>query len=215
MRGQETPEKPREDLTDKVFRVGGELAYIVLMSVVWIVMSIPVITLPAATVGVHATLVSHIADGNREYLRPFWQGFRTSFRGTTLPGLALVLLTGLCAFNSYFYAGAGSTTGLNISLAVVQAVLASALLVITTYYFALRGAFSARDGSGGWPGIRAAVMTARRHWAASLAVLTFSLGVPAAMAWLGLWQFSLFILGTLSYFNVRILNRAKVWEVRP
>ncbi|WP_257477888.1 YesL family protein [Acidipropionibacterium jensenii] len=212
MRAQEEPEKPREDLTDKVFRVGGELAYIVLLSVVWIVMSIPVITLPAATVGVHATLVSHIADGNREYLRPFWQGFRTSFRGTTLPGLLLVFLTGLCAFNAYFYAHARSTTGLSVTLAVAQAALASALMLITTYYFALRGAFSARDESDGWPGIRTAGSTARHHWAASLAVLAISLGVPTMMVWLGLWQFSLFLMGTLAYFNVRVLNRAKVWE---
>ncbi|MEA5053755.1 MAG: DUF624 domain-containing protein, partial [Propionicimonas sp.] len=157
---------PHEDLTDKVFRVGGELAYICLLSALWLLLAWPIVTLPAATVGVYATLVAHLEDGSREYVRPFWDAFRASFRMVTLPGLLLVAVAGLA------------------------------------------GRFHVRGAGGRPPGLRQAATSAAAAPGWSLLIIAVTAGVPAVLAWLSLWQFAPFVIGTVCYANTRLLLRA-------
>lgn len=199
---------PHEDLTDKVFRVGGELAYICLLSALWLLLAWPIVTLPAATVGVYATLVAHLEDGSREYVRPFWDAFRASFRTVTLPGLLLVAVAGLAGFNSYYYLVVQERTAVTIALAVVQVLLAAVAIALASYLFGLAGRFHVRGAGGRPPGLRQAATSAAAAPGWSLLIIAVTAGVPAVLAWLSLWQFAPFVIGTVCYANTRLLLRA-------
>lgn len=206
------PDRPASgELTDKVFRAGGELSYICLLSALWLLLAWPIVTLPAATVGVYATLIAHLGEGNREYVRPFWQAFKGSFRTVTLPGLLLSVVAGLGAFNAYYYLVLREPSVAMIALAAVQVLLAGAALAVANYLYASAARFDLRGVGGRPPGLRRAVSDAAAAPGWSLLLVVVTAGVPALLAWLGLWQFAPFLAGTVCYLDTRILLRVAPW----
>jgi len=195
-----------EDLLGKVFRVANEVVYICVLSLVWLIASLPIVTMGAATAGVYAVLASHMQDGSREYLRPFWKTFRTSWKTVTVPSVLLLGLTGLCGFNAYYYAvSASSATGWVLALIQGLAVVASA--IVLTYYLARAGRHFSSDFAGAPPSIPDILREIRSAPVPSLMIAAVSVGVPAFFIFTGLWQFAIFAVGLIAYGNSWVLAR--------
>jgi hypothetical protein len=199
-----------DDFVERIFRLGDEAAYVCILSLLWIVASIPLVTIPAATAGVYATVVSHVADGRRGYVRPFWRGFTGSFRGVTLPGLACLLLLGVFSLNITYYFTAGSTAVLPVALGVAQALLAMLAVATFTHLTALWGRAQVTQDETR-PRLVEAVSLAWRRPMWSLAVTVVTVAVPAVLVWLHLWQFTVLTVGLVCYLNGRLLVRMHRW----
>ncbi len=207
MGSDHSADKPAESLTNKIFRYGNELVYICLLSVLWLLCSLPLVTMGAATAGVFACLLAHVKDGDRHYVRPFWMAFRRSFTTVALPSTLVFLVMGLATFNVYYYlAHRGGLWGW--VLAGVQGLLVIVGVVWMTYWLSAVGRF-AEQGEAGQPprfsvGLR--LITARPGWSAALAAV--SLGLPALLVVTQLWQFSIVAVGLICYANTRLLLRS-------
>jgi len=195
-----------EDLLGKAFRVANEVVYICVLSVVWLVASLPLITMGAATAGVYAVLISHMRDGNREYLRPFWKAFRTSWKSVTTPSVLLLGLMGLTGFNAYYYV-ATSSSGTGWILAVVQGLVAVASSIVLTYYLAGAGRHLAQELFGETPTLREALSAACSSPVPSLLIAAVCVAVPVFFVFTGLWQFAVFAPGLIAYGNSWVLSR--------
>ena len=194
-----------ESVTDKVFRYGNEVVYICLVSALWLVFSLPLVTVGAATAGAYACLLAHLRDGGREYFRPFWAGFRASLgRAMVLP-LMLVAMVGLFGLNTYYYLMRGDVLGM--VLGVVQGLLGVVCCVLATYYSALVGRFRQQELSGAPPSLRDAAreMFAAPGWSGLIGLVC--LAAPAALVATRLWQFAIFAPGVICYANSWVLVR--------
>ena len=195
-----------EDLLSKVFRVANEVVYVCVLSLVWLIASLPIVTMGAATAGVYAVLLSHMKDGNREYLRPFWRTFRASWIAVTLPSVLLLGLMGLTGFNVYYYVTTGSG-GMGWVLALIQALVAVACSVVLTYYLAAAGRHFSLGLAGTAPAIPDALREIRSTPLPSLVIAAVTVAVPAFFVITGLWQFALFAVGLIAYGNSWVLSR--------
>jgi len=194
------------DLLDKVFRVANEVVYICVLSIVWLIASLPLVTIPAATVGVYAVLLSHLRDGNREYLRPFGKAFTASWSSVTLPGVLCLGLVGLCGFNTYYYVKTQPTAP-GWTLAVIQSLIVLAGVVALTHHLSGVALFHLRDLPGQPPTLREGISEAVARPVPSLLILAITVGVPVFFIATGLWQFSLFAVGLITYGNAWVLAR--------
>ena len=202
-----SPSPPRqpESVTDKVFRYGNEVVYICLVSALWLICSLPLVTVGAATTAAYACLLAHLRDGSREYVRPFWTGFRASLgRAMVLP-LMLTALIGLFGLNTYYYLLRGDALGM--VLGVVQGLLGVICCVLTTYYSALAGRFRQQELSGPPPTLRDAAreLFAAPGWSGLIGLVCMV--VPAALVVTRLWQFAIFAPGLICYGNSQVLVR--------
>jgi len=195
-----------EDLLGKAFRVANEVVYICVLSIVWLIASLPIVTMGAATAGVYAVLLSHMQDGNREYLRPFWKAFRTSWTTVTLPSVLLLGLVGLTGFNTYYYVTTGSG-GMGWVLAVIQGLVAVASSILLTYYLAQVGRHFSQGFAGRPPLIPDALRQIRATPVSALIIAAVTVGVPAFFVFTGLWQFAIFSVGLIAYGNSWALSR--------
>lgn len=207
------PVKPAgEQLADKVFAFSIELTYIVIGGVLWLVCSLPIFTIGAASAGLHALILGHRVGGRREYARPFFAAFRASFKQVTLPWLLLLVLLVLFGFDAWFYLVKRQGTATALLLGITQLVLLAAALVVATYLTALV-AIDVDDALGGpqprtRPWIVQAGVCALDTWWWALAVLAVTVAVPAVFWWLGAWQFSIFAVGVIVWFDDWILAKA-------
>ena len=198
------------DIFDKVFHFGAEAARVVLASALWLVFSLPLVTLPAATVGAYALIVAHLADGDKQYAKPFFTGFRRSFATATLPGLLMIVLVVLTGFNAWYYAATGRAGHLSWLLAVVQALLCAGVAGLASGYFALVARRVTTDEP---PSAKVVVKDVLVTWGPHprlcCGVVGVVVGVPTLFVWLGFWQFMVFAVGIIVYAVSWLLVRVE------
>lgn len=200
---------------DRLFHFGGELAYVITLSAAWVVASLPIVTIPAATAAVYGTIGAHVVDGDRRYVQPFKSAFVGGFKKVTVFGLLLIVLLGAAAFNAYYYFNAGERTVLATVLGVVQIALAAVVVVVLGFFFMLVGLHYARGYVGPAPTLKETSLVAFRHPLGAVMVLVVSVGLPLAVGFAQLWQFIIFTIGAVCYANVWLLMRIGLPELQP
>ena len=202
-------------LQDRLFHFGEELAYVITLSAVWSLISIPLVTIPAATSAVYGTIGTHVVDGSRQYVAPFKMAFVGSFKRVTLPGIVLLLLVGLTGFNSFYYFTTEKSSVLTAASGVLQIVLGSVGVVLLGFYLLLVGLHYARGHVGPAPTLKESASVALYHPLSALVVLIVSVGIPAAVILMHLWQFLVFVVGAVCYANVWLLFRFGLPQLAP
>jgi uncharacterized membrane protein YesL len=192
------------DITEKVWLVAQEASYVLITSVLWLVCSLPIVTIGASTAAAYALLIGHVAQGNREMARPFFVAFKAKFVRATLLWLMLAVCLAAFGFNAYYYLWRREASFTSGVLAISQVALLGLAISIFTYIFA-----ETIDSSDGiWGSVREALNLSGQHWLASLVIVVVTVAIPGALLWLKLWQFAIFTFGALFYVNTRILVRA-------
>jgi len=206
------------DLTEKVFRFGTELTYMVVLAFLWLVCSLPLVTIGAATVGAYTSITGHVAYGARAVVGPFFAGFKREFRRATLHWLVFAAVLGLFGFNAYYYLVARARGTWDLVFGGAQVLLAVAAATLATYVFAILGDRVAAGLAHPDPlaaGAQAATAVVRQALATMratpgwvLLTVVATAGVPAVAVYLGLWQFAPFLIGVICYLNARIIVRS-------
>lgn len=198
---------PEDDLTERIFRAGDELVHIVLTSFLWVVTSLPLITLPASTAALFGTLSDHVVRGRRGYVGPYFLIIRRSFRTVTWRGILLLGAVVLFGLNAAFYLlGDHDASWARIGGGVQLVACLVAIGWCLRFFDLVGGHWSSRE-FGHPPGIRAAGRLFLDTPVPTLLAALSVLAVPALLIWLSLWQFTLFTAGIQAYLAVRILHR--------
>lgn len=163
----------------------------VLLSVFWLVASLPVITLPAATVALFVLVARRRAGTEGPLLRGFLAVFQTELRRSTLPGLLWMIIGAVLAVDFMI---AGQMDAGRRPLLVLLGSLTLLYLWVSTSALPVY----ASEGSGWRQALRrtVALVAARPLPAAAPVLVTGLIGVtcwilppvimvaPAALAWM-------------------------------
>jgi|InofroStandDraft_1065614.scaffolds.fasta_scaffold40924_1 Predicted integral membrane protein len=86
-----------------VWRFIGKFCDIMILNVLWIICSIPIVTIGASTTAVYYVTLKLVRDEEGPTIRSFFKSFKENFRQATVIWLIMLLLGCLLGFDLYFF----------------------------------------------------------------------------------------------------------------
>lgn len=128
------------DYNNKVIGALSKVADSVILGILWLVCSVPVVTLGASSVAFYYAYNKSIRQESGYALKSFFHGFKTNFMQATVCWLILVVLAVLGSFNCFVLVTIGGTFPLSgVLLAIMLLVLiAITLLVLLLFPYIAR-----------------------------------------------------------------------------
>lgn len=120
---------------NQVWTFIGKLWDILLLSVLWLIFSLPVITIGASTTALYYTALKLASDQDGYTIASYWQAFRDNFKQGTLMWLLMAALGIFLGTDLYFYFQMKSSVGTVLFCSFL--ILAVIYLMILTYLFPL------------------------------------------------------------------------------
>lgn len=99
------------DMDGGIMGTLGKVADVMILSVIYIIFCIPVITIGAATTALYYTAVKAIRRGRSYIWRSFWNSFKENFVTSTLFWIAMVAASIILSINVWFCGRIGGTMG--------------------------------------------------------------------------------------------------------
>lgn len=131
------------DPNNPVLRFLSNVFDIAALNILWLLFSLPVVTMGAATTAVNAVCFQILQDTSTGILKPFWKSFRMNLKQSTVIWLIMLVIIAVLGVDLWYFLFSQSfLTG------VLQAVICGVLilllldaLMITIYAFALLSLF--------------------------------------------------------------------------
>lgn len=117
-----------------------KLADVAIVSILWIVFSLPVVTIGASTTALYYTSVKVIRRGRNYVWRSFWQSFKDNFKDATIMWVFILVFSGLLGFNVWLTMQMTGTVG--AILRGVYLLMGVLLLIAGIYIFPVLSRFS-------------------------------------------------------------------------
>ncbi|MCL2514742.1 MAG: DUF624 domain-containing protein [Microbacteriaceae bacterium] len=190
----------------RLYQVLLKVYEIVALHVLFVVTSVPLVTIGAATTATYATwfrIWNGVDDG--KLVRTFFREFRSNFRKSTILWLVMAAVVAVCAWLVYPVAVAPAIRAFPpLSLAAILLVTVAALAA--GYLFPLLARFE----NSVWRTVLNAFVIAMTNMAASVAVCVINFGILVggfvfAGRFVVLWLFG--AVGVASFLSSWILNR--------
>lgn len=87
---------------NKFFRALGKLFDCIVLSLMWLALCIPVITIGASTTALYYTVHKVIRRSRGYLLKDFWDAFKDNFKQSTVMWLIMLVIYGVLGFDTYF-----------------------------------------------------------------------------------------------------------------
>lgn len=128
------------NLESPFWRFVGKLADAVILNIIWILFSLPIITIGASTTALYycAMKVAKDREGS-SLLRDFWKSFKLNFKQATILWLICLALLAFFALDIYFYWGMNNQ--LSTILCIIFVVFTAVLCCTMFYLFPLQAKF--------------------------------------------------------------------------
>lgn len=187
----------------------------ILANLFWVLLALPIITLPAATAGLFATLSPIARGGSSEVFRDFFAGARQNWRKATLAGLLNLAAGGLVIANALIFRTMNAPLPLMILSQGVTIFVALMLVATNLYLWPLMAAFD-------WP-LRTLLATAARlvllrpAWSlvmfmAALLPFVISLALPAGVLVFATFSASALLTTRAAWRVIRLYEAALPFE---
>ncbi|MEG1459148.1 MAG: YesL family protein [Acetivibrio sp.] len=119
----------------------GKITDVIILSVLFLVFSIPIVTMGASFTALYYTAVKCIRRGRGYIFKSFWKSFRENFKNGTILWLIMLIIVSLLALNFRFCSQViGGTTGLVFSC--IYGMMAFTFLLFGIYIFPLLSRFN-------------------------------------------------------------------------
>jgi len=151
-------------------KYGNLLADFTLLSLLWVVFSIPLVTIGAATTALFYVATRRISDIEGHLFRDFWSSFLLNFRQSTICWLIVLLILQILFINIINIGILGSLS--NIGL-LIQLCIALEIYIISIYVFPIIARFKLSL----WYVLKNAFFIANRHFLTTLTLLVVGAGV--------------------------------------
>lgn len=126
-------------LKDSLGRFLRDLFDLMILNWLWLLCSLPVITVGPATCGLYTATLKMARDESVQPVKDFFRGFRGNFKTGTVLGLAAIILLAVAAGDAVF---ALTQTGFGRTLyLVIAVVIAAVLMTLLSDSFALLAMF--------------------------------------------------------------------------
>ncbi len=163
-----------------IFRFTGRVLDVLVLSGMWLVCSLPVVTVGAASAALYYSCVKCLRFHEGRPYRSFWEAFRLNLR-TGTGATVILLLIGLLLDAGYLFlvmaAGTGSPVWETLRIAYLAALLVP--LAVVTCAFPLLSRFTCTTGGL----LRSAVIITFRHLPRTLGAAAVNAACIAATVW--------------------------------
>lgn len=160
------------NIESPLMRMLNKISDLIIISVMWFLLCIPIVTIGAATTAAYYTVVKVVKLDRGTMLHEFFKSFKQNFRDSVFVNIVLVALQVLLAYNifvTYKAFEAGETTTL-FSMLIAYVVLLFMVIGIAFYTYAFLSRFTLK----GWKLVKFAMFANFRHFPSSiLLVITF------------------------------------------
>ena len=158
------------------FRFGNAIADIIILSLVWFVFSLPLVTVGASTTALFYVTTRRISNKEGYLLKDFFFSFKSNFKQATLLWLFWLALVALIITNISWL----RTDGFNPSLASIlfplQIIILIELIITMLYVFPLTARFDMKF----FQTIKSAFFMANRHLLTTISCLCILIGIYLA-----------------------------------
>jgi uncharacterized membrane protein YesL len=187
-----------------VFTTLGKLCDILFLSVIWVVLCIPVITIGPATTAMYYTTVKVIRRERGYLMREFFKSFRLNFKRATIVGTVMTLMFLILAFDIYTsWAGSGQENSANSIFMGIYLALTVFLLSFSLYVFPVLSRFDMNVRQL----VKASIFMSLKHLPFTILMLIVLIAAIAGIAFVPILIFALPSLATFvnSFLMERIL----------
>ena len=187
-----------------LYRALAVLSDVLILGILWMVFSLPVVTIGASTTAAYFVSTRRISNREGGVARDFWRSFRLNFKQATFLWLIWLVLMAAVGFNIYSMstvtADQMSETMASILFGVQIAFVLEGYLLYT-YLFPLLARFEMKN----WLLIKTAFRLAHKHLFTSLLCLAVLAAVVALTVWTGF--FIILAAGTYIFLVSLLLMR--------
>lgn len=127
------------DLDNPFFRFVSKLVDVVCLNILWMVFSIPVVTIGASTTAMYSVTMKMARDKEGYVFQGFWKSFKENFKQATMIWIILLILGTVLGTDIYFFYHSTSKYA-KFGLAVMIA-LSSLVSCTAAYIFPLQAQF--------------------------------------------------------------------------
>lgn len=126
-----------------VWRFIGKLGDLILLNILWIICSIPIFTMGAATTAVYYVTLKLVRDEDDSTVRSFFRSFKNNFKQATAIWLILLGVGTVLGIDLWFFASGQAVSGgiLAVVLTAVSGGMFLVCLFIAVYVFPLQARF--------------------------------------------------------------------------
>lgn len=198
-------------IENPVWQFINKLLHVLLLNLLWVVCSIPIITMGASTTAVYYVTLKLVRDEEGYTIKSFFDSFKTNFKQATLIWIILLLVGIFLGVDLTVYLGASSVGAAGLVLMAAFFAVSVLFVFVNIYAFALLARFdNTVIGT-----LKNALILAIRHlpysilMTASNVILTavgFLLFPPILLMGMGLTAF------VNSWFLVKVFDRYEVKE---
>lgn len=162
------------------FKFGNAIADIMLLSLFWILFSIPLITIGASTTALFYVTTRRISDKEGYLFRDFYSSFKSNFKIATSAWLLVSFLMGVVIANIYMLSNFDFEPMLSTILLPIQVVILIELVITTLYLFPLISRFEMSFLQT----IKSAFFMANRHMLTTISCVSIGVLIVLASAFL-------------------------------
>lgn len=187
------------DLDNPVFRFIGKLVDVVWLNILFVIFSLPIVTIGASTTAMLSVTMKMARDREGYMWQGFWKAFKQNFKQSTLIWIGMILVATILGTDIYFFYGKTALyTRILLALIIGLCIVA---MCVCAYVFALQAQFENTIKQT----LKNALIMAIRHlpWTILLVVLITGLGL---LIWLFLPLAIFFGFGLTAFICSYIYN---------
>jgi len=129
------------DMDGTVMGTLSKITDIIILSVIFLVFSLPIITIGASFTALYYTSVKCIRRGRSYLFKSFWKSFKENFGQATILWLILLIAGSILGLNIWF-SGQIVSGNMGFILTCIYAMMAFTISIVTVYVFPLLSRFS-------------------------------------------------------------------------
>lgn len=188
------------------YRIITRFSHLVLLSLCWLLCSLPVFTIGASTAALYAVIFRMLDDDDAHIVRRYFGYFRSDFKHATLVWLPLMVVGFLLLWSAYLYFwGIPELPDISDFLLVILIIAAAVYLICLTYVFAC----VARYENTVLQTIKNALFIGLRYILRTIILAAITLSVIFAV----MWNYTTILIGILvapafiCYINASFIKR--------
>lgn len=189
-------------MNDKLWKLTERLTDVCIFGVLWLVCSLPIVTVGAASAALHAAMGDRLTHGSRERVKPFFRAFRLHFKKATILWLTIFPLMIVFALDAVYYLVWNGDGVWNRAMGAVQVLLFVHAFAISCYAFPLLTLYNRKVRDV----LLLSLQSCYRHWPWTLLILAVH-AAAVALLWIGLWPYIYLFAGMLGYVSSLIMVR--------
>ena len=183
------------NLDGPFFRFGNILADIMILSLLWLILSLPIITIGASTTALFYVTTRRISDRESYLIKDYFKSFKENFKKATILWIMQLAMGTLLVTNMFMLPNDLFDPLITSILFPIQIILLIELFIVSIYIFPLTARFDMKILQT----IKSAFFMANRHLLTSISCVMVVVAIFMVVFYLSIEIIMIFAMGIYAY----------------